>query len=61
MNNNVDDVGQKQCDQIGQFLKFLTKVAQMYGDYLGYLEKRHFLSSKNCCSYSLAASGNFLF
>ena len=44
MNNNVDDVGQKQCDQIGQFLKFLTKVAQRYGDYLGYLEKRHFLS-----------------
>ena len=38
-----------QCDQIGQFWKFLvtnflSNIAQMFGDVLGNLENHHFLS-----------------
>ena len=46
-----------QCDQIGLFLKdlaknFLTKVAQIFGNFWGYFEKHHFLI-KNCFGYFL--------
>ena len=37
----------------------LTKVAQIYGDYLGHFGKHHFLSKNACCYYYLAASGIF--
>ena len=40
---------QKQCDQIGRILEFLatnfvTKVALMFGDFLGSYEKHCFIS-----------------
>ena len=43
----------RQCDQIGQFWKFLatnfiTKVGKMFGDFFGYIEKHHFLSETSC-------------
>ena len=42
-----DLFAQQQCDQIGRFLKSLVdklsyKVAQMFGDFLGYIEKPNF-------------------
>ena len=46
-------LGWNQCDQIGRFLKLLvanclTKVAQIFGNFLGYC-KKHYSVSKNCC------------
>ena len=44
-----------QCDQIGLFLKvlaniFCSKIAQIFGDFLGYIEKRQILI-QNCFDY----------
>ena len=45
--NEARNWGRSQCDQIGRFMKviannFHAKVAQIYGDFLGYFENINF-------------------